>query len=56
MNLNLFNETNTEGYTQGELDALNAEWESIVDEQKLAEGSDIYEIAAKAFCNAVAQR
>lgn len=54
--MNLFNEDNTEGYTQEERDALNAEWEAIVDEHKLVEGSDTYDIAAKNFCNTVAQR
>ena len=54
--MNLFNEGNTEGYTDEELDALNLEWQAFSDARGLEEGYDEYSRAAKEFCDAVAQR
>ena len=58
--MNLFRYGNTydktECYTKKEIDELNAEWKSIVDEHGLVEGSDMYGLTAKNFCDAVAQR
>jgi hypothetical protein len=54
--MNELNNQNTEGYTQQELDALNAEWEKIVNELGLESGTDDYYREAQAFADKVAQR
>jgi len=56
MNTELFREDNTEGYTQEQMDALNAEWDKRAEEKGLEPGSSEYEREAKWFCDEVAHR
>ena len=51
-----FNENNTEGYSQTELDALNTEWAEIVASQNLEEYTEEYDFAEKAFSDVVSRR
>ena len=52
----LFRPDNTSGYSDEELAALNAEWETIVSDRDLELFSDEYHAAAKDFCDTVARR
>jgi hypothetical protein len=52
----LFRLDNTEGYSQEQLDTLNAEWKARFLVLGLEPGTEEYEDAAKAFCDAVARR
>lgn len=52
----LFTDDNTEGYTEGQLDSLNAEWEIRVESLKLEEYTEKYNDEAKAFGDEVAGR
>jgi hypothetical protein len=47
---------NTQGYTETELDAINAEWEVIVEREGLEEGTDEYYQRQKLFSDDVASR
>jgi len=51
-----FNEYNTDGYTNEELESLNKEWESIVEEKSLEPYSNEYDIELKKFQDEVAKR
>jgi len=50
----LFTDCNTEGYTQTELDTLNAAWSALVARQGLHVGSEEYYTEAKRFSDLVA--
>ena len=54
--MELFRNNNTDGYTQDQLDALNAEWEKRANELELIEGTADYTQASKSFCDEVARR
>ncbi len=54
--MKLFRADNTEGYTDTELDDLNAEWDSVVDEMQLEVYTEAYNTEADAFSNEVAKR
>jgi hypothetical protein len=47
---------NTEGYTQEQLDALNAEWQERAKSEGLEPGTDEYKEMEKAFSDEVARR
>ena len=49
----LFRHDNTEGYTDEQLAAFNAEWDGIVRDEGLEPGSDWYNERAKQFCDQV---
>ena len=51
-----FNNENTEGYSQTELDALNSDWAEIVASQNLEEHTEEYDFAEKAFSDVVSRR
>jgi len=51
-----FNEYNTDGYTNEELDAFNKEWGEIVEAKELEPYSDEYDIELKKFQDEVAKR
>jgi len=51
-----FTEYNTEGYTQNELDAFNAEWEEKAEKRELEPGTEEYEFQLKCFQDEVAKR
>ena len=52
----LWTMANTEGYTQGELDEINDEWQRLVDAEGWEEGTDEYEERAKWFSDEVSRR
>ena len=52
----MFNIYNTDGYTQEQLDALNAEWEARAAEQGLEPGTEEYEFQYKRFGDEVSRR
>ena len=52
----LFRTDNTQGYSQNELDELNAEWDERARELGITPDSDDYHCEAKAFCNGVSKR
>ena len=52
----MFTAENTLGYTDNELDALNAEWERIVESESLVMESDDYYQRQKQFADEVAKR
>ncbi len=54
--MKLFRNDNIEGYTQDELDRLNAEWEVRVNSMSLDEFTEDYDFQAKVFCDEVAGR
>jgi len=51
-----FRHDNTDGYTEEELDALNLEWEQIVDDSDLEGFTDEYYEREKAFTDEVSRR
>jgi len=51
-----FRMDNTEGYTQGQLDAFNAEWRERAEANGWEPGSDEYKEMEKAFADEVARR
>jgi hypothetical protein len=51
-----FRDDNTEGYTADELDSLNTEWETIVNDLGLEENTDEYDLQSKWFADRVAKR
>ena len=53
--MKLFRTENTEGYTDVELELLNAEWSAIVEAKNLEEYTEEYDIRAKEFSNTVAK-
>jgi len=55
-NMKSFNNYNTEGYSQIELNALNAEWAEIVASQNLEEYTEEYDFAEKAFSDLASRR
>ena len=54
--MKLFRTDNTEGYSDEKLDSFNAEWQEIVEREKLEENTEAYDIAAKFFSDVVARR
>jgi len=54
--MKLFRDDNTEGYTSAELDDLNAEWETLVEENGLDEFTEEYNIQASAFSDTISRR
>lgn len=54
--MKLFRSDNTEGYTDAQLGALNAEWEMRADRLGLKEGTEEYDLCAKSFCDEVGRR
>ena len=54
--MTLFNEENTTYYTQEEREAINDEWDYIVETLGLEPGTEEYDQEAKAFCDAIARR
>lgn len=52
----MFTLDNTEGYTQQEIDALNAEWTALAEEKSLTEGTEEYWQEEKRFADEVASR
>ena len=54
--MDLFRTDNTEGYTQAQLDTLNAEWQERVEKLNLEEYTDEYDREAKRFDDEVARR
>lgn len=54
--MELFRSDNTEGYSQEEMDQLNAEWKKIVSNEGLEEYTDEYNQRASHFCDEVARR
>ena len=54
--MNQFEQENTDGYTDAELDALNTEWDAIVSDEQLEPGTDEYEAQVKQFSDEVAGR
>ena len=54
MTTQLFRPDNTSGYTQDELDTLNAEWRERSMYMEI--GTDNYQLAADAFCLEVSKR
>ena len=52
----MFTMQNTEGYTQSQLDALNAEFEARIAAECIAVGTDEYRDAEKSFADEVARR
>ncbi len=53
--MRLFRQDNTEGYSDAQLEALNAEWEQRVADTNLEPGAE-YDFQAKAFCDEVSRR
>ena len=51
-----FRMDNTEGYSQSQLDKLNAEWVELVEEMNLEPGTDEYDLKCKWFSDEVAKR
>lgn len=51
-----FSMDNTQGYTQEQLDALNAEWRERAETNGWGPGSDEYKEMEKAFADEVARR
>ena len=51
-----FTQENTTGYTDQELDALNAEWQQIVEAEGLEPDTDEYHAREKQFQDEVAHR
>ena len=47
---------NTTGYTQAELDCLNAEWDAIVEAENLLDDADEFYVREKQFQDAVSRR
>ena len=54
--MELFRADNTIGYTDAELELLNAEWSAIVEAKNLEEYTEKYDIQAKEFSDSVAKR
>lgn len=54
--MNLFRTDNTEGYSQHNLDVLNAEWDDRVREMGLEEHTDEYDFQAKRLSDEVSRR
>ena len=54
--MKLFRTENTNGYTDAELELLNAEWSAIVEANDLEEYTDEYDIQAKEFSDRVAKK
>ena len=54
--MELFRAENMTGYTPHELDLLNAEWETHAATQGMAEFTEEYDAAAKAFSDEVSRR
>ena len=54
--MTLFRADNTIGYTDAELELLNAEWSAIVEAKNLEEYTEKYDIQAKEFSNSVAKK
>lgn len=52
----MFTKENTTGYTQNELDALNAEWAERVADRDLEPGTDEYYEEEKSFADEVSRR
>ncbi len=55
-NMTLFRTDNTDGYSQEEIDVLNAEWDNRAKTQGIEKHTDEYDQAAKSFCDEVARR
>ena len=56
MEIKLFRNENTSGYTADELDALNAEWAAIVEAENLEPDDYEYDDRAKTFSDEVSRR
>ena len=54
--MKLFRTENTKGYTEAELELLNAEWFAIVEAKNLEEYTEKYDIQAKEFSDRVAKK
>ena len=54
--MELFRTENTVGYTDAELELLNAEWSAIVEAKNLEEYTEEYDVQAKEFSDRVAKR
>jgi len=52
----MFTIYNTEGYTQEQLDALNAEWEARAADLGLEQGTEEYDFQEKKFSDEVSRR
>ncbi len=52
----MFTTTNTLGYTESELAALNAEWEAIVESEGLGSDYDTWIARSKEFSDEVSRR
>ena len=52
----MFTIYNTEGYTQEQLDALNAEWEARAADLGLEQGTEEYDFQEKNFSDEVSRR
>ena len=54
--MKLFRDDNTQGYTAEQLNALNAEWDQIVESEGLEEYTAEYEIRAGQFADEISRR
>jgi len=54
--MKMFRFDNTDGYTQAQLDSLNSEWETLVEENGLDEFTEEYNIQASAFSDTISRR
>ena len=52
----MFDQETTHGYTDAELDALNAEWDTIVEADDLEPGTDDYAHRESQFADEVSRR
>ena len=52
----MFTIYNTDGYTQNQLDELNAEWKARAAELGLEQGTEEYDFQEKCFSDEVARR